>query len=106
MALALRRGSGLAQRLRGPLRSGAFAPAQAVLARSTPLWQADRDSSSPARQVASSNSVALSKMGTLAVDRMAGNSAVQGAEYVLTGLDRLVNWARKSSVWPMTFGLA
>jgi NADH:ubiquinone oxidoreductase subunit B-like Fe-S oxidoreductase len=31
---------------------------------------------------------------------------VQGVEYVLTGLDRLVNWARKSSMWPMTFGLA
>ena len=101
--LALRRSGGLAQRLRGPLRSGALAPTQAVLARSTPLWQAERDSSN---QVESSNSVALLKMGTLGVDRMAGNSAVQGAEYVLTGLDRLVNWARKSSVWPMTFGLA
>ena len=32
--------------------------------------------------------------------------SVQGVEYVLTGLDRLVNWARKSSMWPMTFGLA
>ena len=48
----------------------------------------------------------LSKMGTLSVDPLASSSAVQGVEYVLTGLDSLVNWARKSSMWPMTFGLA
>jgi len=46
------------------------------------------------------------KMGTLAVDPLAGSSTVQGVEYVLTGFDKLVNWARKSSLWPMTFGLA
>uniref|UniRef100_A0A671VC50 NADH dehydrogenase [ubiquinone] iron-sulfur protein 7, mitochondrial n=1 Tax=Sparus aurata TaxID=8175 RepID=A0A671VC50_SPAAU len=27
-------------------------------------------------------------------------------EYVITKLDDLVNWARRSSMWPMTFGLA
>ena len=46
------------------------------------------------------------KMGSLAVDPLASNSTVQGVEYVLTGFDKLVNWARKSSLWPMTFGLA
>ena len=45
-------------------------------------------------------------MGTLAVDPLAASSTVQGVEYVLTGFDKLVNWARKSSLWPMTFGLA
>jgi len=25
---------------------------------------------------------------------------------VMTQFDRLANWARKSSMWPMTFGLA
>lgn len=29
-----------------------------------------------------------------------------GAEYVITKLDAIQNWARKSSIWPMTFGLA
>ena len=29
-----------------------------------------------------------------------------GENFVTTTLDSLVNWARKSSIWPMTFGLA
>jgi NADH dehydrogenase (ubiquinone) Fe-S protein 7 len=29
-----------------------------------------------------------------------------GAEYVTTTLDKVVNWARQGSMWPMTFGLA
>jgi len=29
-----------------------------------------------------------------------------GAEYVLSTLDKIVNWARQGSMWPMTFGLA
>ncbi|KIJ67726.1 hypothetical protein HYDPIDRAFT_107204 [Hydnomerulius pinastri MD-312] len=28
------------------------------------------------------------------------------AEYALSSIDNLVNWARTSSIWPMTFGLA
>ena len=28
------------------------------------------------------------------------------AEYVVSKVDSLVNWARKGSIWPMTFGLA
>jgi hypothetical protein len=28
------------------------------------------------------------------------------AEYVVSKVDQLVNWARKGSLWPMTFGLA
>lgn len=29
-----------------------------------------------------------------------------GAEFVVTKIDEIVNWARKGSMWPMTFGLA
>lgn len=29
-----------------------------------------------------------------------------GENIITTSLDSLVNWARKSSIWPMTFGLA
>mmetsp|Transcript_362 Transcript_362/g.1056 ORF Transcript_362/g.1056 Transcript_362/m.1056 type:complete len:256 (-) Transcript_362:53-820(-) len=28
------------------------------------------------------------------------------AEYVISKLDSVINWARKGSIWPMTFGLA
>ncbi len=29
-----------------------------------------------------------------------------GDNIITTSLDALVNWSRKSSIWPMTFGLA
>lgn len=29
-----------------------------------------------------------------------------GGEYVISKLDNVVNWARRSSMWPLTFGLA
>ena len=31
---------------------------------------------------------------------------VWDTEYVISKVDALVNWARKGSLWPMTFGLA
>lgn len=30
----------------------------------------------------------------------------KAAEYVISKVDDLVNWARRGSIWPMTFGLA
>lgn len=32
--------------------------------------------------------------------------AANKAQFVVSKVDQLVNWARKGSIWPMTFGLA
>ena len=42
------------------------------------------------------------------VDNYAVDNAAAAASegILLTTLDRAVNWARKNSIWPMTFGLA
>ena len=37
---------------------------------------------------------------------MGGVSDVLGVNFATARLDKLVNWARKSSLWPATFGLA
>jgi NADH-quinone oxidoreductase subunit B len=31
---------------------------------------------------------------------------IPGANTIITSLDKLINWSRKSSIWPMSFGLA
>ena len=77
------------------------APASGLLARRTVALADHRRG-----QRELSSKAAVSKLGTLSVDPLASSSTVQGVEYVLTGFDSLVNWARKSSMWPMTFGLA
>lgn len=44
-----------------------------------------------------------------AVDQAKLNAVMTGkerAEYVVAKMDDLANWARKGSMWPMTFGLA
>ncbi len=37
---------------------------------------------------------------------MGGVSDAVGSNFITAQLDKLVNWARKSSLWPATFGLA
>ena len=89
------RGALAARRLAQPLAARAWAPAAHVAStRAVTLQRRD------------ASDTALSKMGELGTDKMASFPAIQGIEYVLTGFDRLANWARKSSLWPMTFGLA
>ena len=39
-------------------------------------------------------------------DAVANAAAAQSEGIVLTTLDNAVNWARKNSIWPMSFGLA
>jgi NADH dehydrogenase (ubiquinone) Fe-S protein 7 len=34
------------------------------------------------------------------------NKSHDGVEFVVSKVDDIVNWARKGSIWPMTFGLA
>ena len=35
-----------------------------------------------------------------------GTKVIPAANTIVTSIDKLVNWGRSSSVWPMTFGLA
>jgi len=101
--LGLRRASALAVR-RLPTLPVATARSVAAPRMVAPLAQ--RNLAFPSEQREMSTSPAPVKLGSLGVDPLANSQAVQGVEFVLTGLDRLVNWARKSSMWPMTFGLA
>lgn len=35
-----------------------------------------------------------------------GLKVIPGANTVIASLDKIVNWGRLSSLWPLTFGLA
>ena len=57
-----------------------------------------------------SNAIKFGGSRQLAVGGSSVDSVLErwknGAEFVVSGLDDLVNWARRGSMWPMTFGLA
>jgi len=92
--------------LRPFLRSAAGAPSYRLLG-SRALHATIRnqvDSSKPAASVQADvppTQLALRKSNQYSLEHPSNK-----AEYVLTTLDKLVNWARQGSMWPMTFGLA
>jgi len=55
----------------------------------------------PVVSPASQKQSALSRLGIVQ-----GGGATNLPEFVISKLDALINWARKGSLWPMTFGLA
>ena len=48
----------------------------------------------------------LSALTSRSVSTSTAPQAAPAAEFVVSKLDSLVNWARQGSMWPMTFGLA
>ncbi|KAF9566783.1 NADH-quinone oxidoreductase [Agrocybe pediades] len=70
--------------------------------------------SKPARLAEQSQGAISSQPGDVPAPRVAQEGSLQlsletpqnKAEYVLSTLDKVSNWARQGSMWPMTFGLA
>jgi len=50
--------------------------------------------------------VASQSQASAVIDRLLKSEGVNSVpEYVLCKLDQVINWARKGSMWPMSFGL-
>lgn len=43
-------------------------------------------------------------LGVVEVEK--GLKIIPGASTIITTIDKIVNWGRLSSLWPLTFGLA
>ncbi|KAI0812754.1 NADH-ubiquinone oxidoreductase 20 kDa subunit [Irpex lacteus] len=48
----------------------------------------------------------ITEIAKLGSNQLSLETPQNRAEYVLSTMDKIVNWARQSSMWPMTFGLA
>ncbi|BGP17629.1 hypothetical protein JCM10213_001280 [Rhodosporidiobolus nylandii] len=84
------------------LRQTARPSAASLLARSISTSRAS-EASVPVTQSAASNAFDLAKSGS---NQLSLEQPRNGVEYALGTMDKIVNWARQGSMWPMTFGLA
>ncbi|PWN51504.1 NADH-ubiquinone oxidoreductase 20 kDa subunit [Violaceomyces palustris] len=73
-----------------------------------PQAKASRSISSSATvsQAASQDPVPLTSIAQRGSNQLSLETPRNNVEYVLSTLDKMVNWARQGSMWPMTFGLA
>ncbi|PAV19050.1 NADH-ubiquinone oxidoreductase 20 kDa subunit [Pyrrhoderma noxium] len=53
-----------------------------------------------------SESLPITRLANSGSNQLSLETPQNKAEYVLSTLDKIVNWARQGSMWPMTFGLA
>ncbi|GAA5990773.1 hypothetical protein JCM5350_004638 [Sporobolomyces pararoseus] len=71
----------------------------AVRSQGTTLAESPR----PISEENASNAFHLAKVGS---NQLSLETPRNGVEYALGTMDKIVNWARQGSMWPMTFGLA
>ncbi|KAF8973289.1 hypothetical protein BDZ97DRAFT_1912841 [Flammula alnicola] len=69
---------------------------------SNPLQLAEQKSTVPT----ATNSVPATRLAQEGSMQLSLETPQNKAEYVLSTLDKVTNWARQGSMWPMTFGLA
>jgi len=71
----------------------------AVQSQGTSLGSTQR----PITEETAANAFGLAKVGS---NQLSLETPRNGVEYALGTMDKIVNWARQGSMWPMTFGLA
>ncbi|KAM0791714.1 hypothetical protein ACM66B_003983 [Microbotryomycetes sp. NB124-2] len=100
--------TGLA-RLRIGAATSPFGAVQARALSTSPLLRLPQPSSQqqaaqvPVSQQQANDAFALAKQGS---NQASLEQPRNGVEYALATADKIVNWARQGSMWPMTFGLA
>ena len=62
--------------------------------------------SAPAKDAGPDGPLPLMSVANRGSNQLSLETPKNGVEYVLSSMDKMANWARQSSFWPMTFGLA